>query len=358
VPLALGLLLAALAGAQDLDSAARELARKIESGGQRQEINALTVRNASSLTEAEAAQVARVLETEIRVRPARPGVERVTAQVTLSENVQSYLWVAAIGALARQEVILLSIARPPAPAAAPAALSIRKRLLWEQDTPILDAAVSGPYLVVLDATAVSFYRDRQLAQSLPVSSARHESRDTRGRLTIDGGSFRAALPDVVCNGTMAPSPAMVCAEGNTGMWALGGKNYFSEPGLPPYYSSATLAGGRLLAGLDGHAHLYDSALRETGQWGGWGSDIAAVDPGCGDGRAVLATKPGDWSEPDAIQLYNVGARGPAPASEPATFSGPVTALWPENQPGAAVAIARNPETGRYAAYSLAITCDR
>jgi hypothetical protein len=73
---------------------------------------------------------------------------------------------------------------------------------------------------------------------------------------------------------------------------------------------------------------------------------------------VLATRPGDSSEPDAIQLYAIGARGPTPVGEPATFSGPVTALWPDNQPGEAVAVARNPETGRYAAYSLAIICDR
>jgi hypothetical protein len=357
----MGLWLAALACAQDLDSTARELARKIEAASQRQEINALTVRNASSLTEAEAAQVTRVLETEIRIGPVRPGAERTAVQVTLSENLQSYLWVAAIGDSAKesskQEVVMLGVARPPAPPAAPAALSIRKKLLWEQDKPILDAAVSGAYLIVLDGAAVSFYRDRQMAQSLPIPGARHESRDPRGRLLIDGGSFRAFLPDRVCNGTLAPAAGMVCAESNSGLWALAGRNYFNEPGLPPYFSIAVLEGGRVLAGLDGRAHLYDSASRETGQWGGWGSDMAAVETGCG-GRAVLASRSGDSSEPDAIQLYNIGARGPTPAGEPATFSGPVTALWPENRPGEAVAIARNPETGRYAAYSLAIICDR
>ncbi len=358
VLLAIGLWLAALACAQDLESAAREFASKIEAAAERQEINSLSVRNASSLTEAETAQVSRVLEREIRIRPSRPGAERSAVQVTLSENVQSYLWVAAIGDGAKQEVVMLSLARPPAPATAPAALSIRKKLLWEQEKPILDAAVSGAYLVVLDTASVSFYIDRQLAQSLPIPSATHRSRDPRGRLSIDAGSFRAFLADGVCNGTLAPAAGMVCAESNTGLWALGGRNYFNEPGLPPYFSSAALEPGKVLAGLDGRARLYDSALRETGQWGGWGSDIASVETGCGGPRAVLASRPGDSSEPDAVQLYTIGARGPAPAGEPATFSGPVTALWPENQPGQAVAIARNPETGRYAAYSLAIICDR
>jgi hypothetical protein len=355
-------MLAALACAQDLDSSARELARKIEVTAGRQEPEPLTVRNASSLNEAEVAQVTRALETEIRARPPRPGAEPVGVQVTLSENAQSYVWVAVIGGAAKEngakEVVLLNVPRPPAPPASPAALGIRKRLLWEQEKPILDVAFSGPYLIVLDVAAISLYRDRRLAQSLAIPTARHASRDPRGRLSVDGDSFRALLPGLVCNGTTAPAATMVCAESTAVIWTLPGKNYFSEPALPPYFSSATLASGRLFAGLDGRTRLYDGALRETGQWGGWGSDIAAVDTGCGGDRVVLATRPGDSSETDAIQLYNIAPAGPAPAGEPVTFPGPVTALWPERQPGEAVAIARNPETGRYAAYSLAITCDR
>jgi len=49
------------------------------------------VRNASSLSAAEVADITRILESELRVRPARPGA---SVNVTLSENVQSYLWVA------------------------------------------------------------------------------------------------------------------------------------------------------------------------------------------------------------------------------------------------------------------------
>ncbi len=117
-----------MACAQDLDSVVRELSRQIDATAQRQEINLLTVRNASSLTDAEAAQVTRVhSEREDRLRPVRPGAERTAVQVTLSENAQSYLWrVAAIGDGAKQEVLMLSVARPLAPAPAAAALSIRE----------------------------------------------------------------------------------------------------------------------------------------------------------------------------------------------------------------------------------------
>src|SRR5580704_7749697 len=103
VLLAVLFFLPAVANAQDLDSAARELARKIAAGTGRQDVG-LTVRNSSSLSEVEAARVSGLIETELGIRAPRPGIERVTVSVTLSENVQSYLWVA----LVQQDVIMLS----------------------------------------------------------------------------------------------------------------------------------------------------------------------------------------------------------------------------------------------------------
>jgi hypothetical protein len=351
--------LATLANAQDLDSAARELARKIAGTGRRDV--ALTVRNSSSLSEADVARVSGVLETELGVRTPRPGIERVPLSVTLSENVQSYLWVAQV----QQDVVMLSVPRPNEPAAASARLSIQKRLLWEQEKPILDAGMSESLLLVLDPTSVSFYRERQLTQSLPIQSARPMPRDMRGRLIIDRDSFRAFLPGIVCSGSIRPAPAMACVE-SAGPWPLdggsgaelaAGRNYFTEPRLPAFYSSATVTGKRLVAGVDGRTRVYDGTLREIGQVSGWGSDIAAVE-GCGSERHALATRPSEASEPDAIQMYDVAERGGVAVSEPATFPGPVVALWPSGRTGEAVAIARSAETGRYAAYSLAIICDR
>jgi hypothetical protein len=361
VLLAVLFFLPAVANAQDLDSAARELARKIAAGTGRQDVG-LTVRNSSSLSEVEAARVSGLIETELGIRAPRPGIERVTVSVTLSENVQSYLWVA----LVQQDVIMLSVPRPSQPAAVSARVTIQKRLLWEQEKPILDAAMSESLLIVLDPTSVSFYRERQLTQSLPVQSARPMPRDPRGRLIVDGDSFRAFLPGVICSGSIRPAPAMTCVE-STGPWPLdggsgaelaAGRNYFTEPRLPAFLSTATVTGKRLVAGVDGRTRVYDGTLREVGQVSGWGSDIAAVEGGCGNDRQVLASRPGETSEPDAIQIYDVAGRGGVAVSEPATFPGPVVALWPSGRTGEAVAIARNVETGRYAAYGLAITCDR
>ena len=149
VLLAVLFFLTTLASAQDLESAGRELARKIAAATGRQDV-ALTVRNASSLSEADVARVTSVIESELGVRAPRPGIERVTVNVTLSENVQSYLWVA----LVQQDVVMLSVPRPSEPAAAPARVTIQKRLLWEQGKPILDAGMSESLLIVLDQTSL------------------------------------------------------------------------------------------------------------------------------------------------------------------------------------------------------------
>jgi hypothetical protein len=357
VLLAILFVLTTLASAQELDSAARELARKIATATGRQDI-ALTVQNSSSMSEAEVARLGGVLETELGVRRARPGSERVAVNVTLSENVQSYLWVAQI----QHDVVMVSVPRPSEPAAASARLTIRKTLLWEQEKPILDAAISESFLIVLDPTSISFYREQQLAQALLIQSSRPMPRDPRGRLIIDRDSFRAFLPGVVCSGSIRPAQAMTCADSNA-PWPLDGgsgaelapgKNYFTEARLSAFYSTATVTGRRLVAGVDGRIRVYDGTLREVGQMSGWGSDIAAVEGGCSNERVALATRPADAGDSDAVQVL----QDALPVSDPATFPGPLIALWPSWRTGEAIAIAKTGETGRYAAYSLAITCNR
>jgi hypothetical protein len=337
-------LLAALGSAQDLSSASRELARKIG----RRDVTEITVRNTSELPDSAAGAVQRALEAELRPR-ARAGGSAVA--VTLSENLQGYLWIAEVERGGEREIVFHGFPRRPA-AERPASVTIERKLIWEQEIPILDTARAGSLLIVLEPAAVVFHHNGRLAASLPVTVAAPASRDPRGRLAVEGESFRAMLPGVLCTGTVNPAPAMSCAAATGGV--VPGRNYFDEPPLPPYYTSAKLSDAlRLIAATDGRARAYDAGGRELHSIGGWGSDIAAIDTGCG--RRLLASGAG---EPDAIQAYDVTASGAAAAGDPLTFAGPVTALWQSENPAEAVAVARHPESGRYAAYSLAIACSR
>src|SRR5205823_2023079 len=123
-----------------------------------------------------------------------------------------YLWIAEIRRGDEREVAMLPVPRQTAPGAALAPVVIEKKLLWEQDKPILDAAVIDSTLIVLDPAAVSIYRDRQLTQQLPIPAWRTMLRDPRGRLIVERDSFRAYLPGIVCTGSLKQSAPMSCGE--------------------------------------------------------------------------------------------------------------------------------------------------
>jgi hypothetical protein len=131
--------------------------------------------------------------------------------------------------------------------------------------------------------------------------------------------------------------------------------------VAPFYSAAAVEDqGRrfwLLAGLDGRAQIVDASLQATGAIPGWGSDIAGVDARCGAGSLVVATRASGADEPDAVQVFAVANGAAAPLAEPVAFAGPVTALWPAAS-ASALAVERNPTTGKYAAYLLTVACGK
>ena len=76
---------------------------------------------------------------------------------------------------------------------------------------------------------------------------------------------------------------------------------------------------------------------------------------CGPGSLLLATRTGEGSEKDAIHVYQVVDRQAAEAASAIDMPGPVTALWTMDE-SSVVAVARDPASGEYAAYRLAISC--
>jgi hypothetical protein len=129
---------------------------------------------------------------------------------------------------------------------------------------------------------------------------------------------------------------------------------------PPFFTAASVdENGKtlwLLAAVDGRVRLFDSSFVPVpGEIAGWGSDIAGTDARCGSGFQVLATQPGEAVDGDAVQAFAVSTRGATPITPPVEFPGPVTALWSFSN-GSALAISRNADTGRYAAYTLTVSC--
>ena len=170
-------------------------------------------------------------------------------------------------------------------------------------------------------------------------------RDMRGKLRLNGTGFQAALPGVVCRGTLQPL-TMDC-QAAADPWLLesgsramllaaftANRNYFdgrvtTQSGvgktIAPFFSAASVEEqGRpiwLLAMVDGRTQIFDAAFDPAGSIPNWGSDIAGTEARCGGGTQVLATRPGDGSEADTVQAFGIVNRSPVALAAPVGFSG-------------------------------------
>jgi hypothetical protein len=390
----LALLLAYPASAQNWGGAEEQLAGKIVSAiGPR--TMALEVLNRSSLSAAQTDDIRRNLLTRLAVLGGRfvtPEQAAATVRVSLSEDLQNYLWIAEIRlATNPPSIVMVSLPRSVPVSVEPdaAAVVLRRIPLWSQPERILDVAVidgNPARMLVLDAEGVTSYRLEenhwQIEHSFPVIHSRPWPRDLRGRLVRSKDNlFDAYLPGVHCRMSAGTPPAMACYESDDS-WPIGtdvaslnasftsARNFFTgtlSPGVgqqtmaPAFYSAAAVPRGQvvawLLASVDGQVHFLDGGTDQVVEKLGWGSDIASVHSGCGSGWQVLASAPGDGRS-DVVRVFEVAARQPVSAGAPLDVSGAITALWTESSGSGAVAVAHNFESGRYEAFRLILTCGR
>ncbi len=356
---------------------------------------ALEVVNHSAINSTDAEAIRRGLLTQL----AALGVHFVSAEqaaaavrVSLSENLQNYVWIAEIHQGASEaSTVMVSLPLPEMHAVEQEALaiSLRKTLLWSQKQRILDVAVldgSPAHMVVLDANGAELYRLQdnrwQLEQSLPIAHARPWPRDLRGRLVLRKDHlFDAYLPGVFCQ-SASTSPLTINCRDSDDPWPLGtdqqGLNAFFTPAqnfftgaLRPavgkqtaalaFYSAAAVPREKytlwLFSTLDGQLHMLDGITDQTAGKLGWGSDIAAVKSGCGSGWQVLASKSGEGAG-DSLRAFEIADREPVAVSQPVEFGGNITALWSGSDGGSAIAVSRNIESGNYEAFRLNVICGR
>ncbi|HET7751571.1 MAG TPA: hypothetical protein VFK81_19420 [Terriglobales bacterium] len=388
--MALGLLLMvpAAVGA-DWGTPARALAQKIAAVTGPGAV-ALEVNNRSSLRPAEVEQARGALIAELGtlgVQAVESG-QAATVRVTFSENAQSYLWIAQVRQGAGDEKVLM-VSVPGAPATGSfgqsSPLSIHRTLLRSQDAPILDATVlpggNPEHLLVLSADQVTLFSGQggqwRQEQIFSITHARPWPRDLRGRIVFNREHlFDVYLPGVVCQAVLNSPLSMDCHEADD-PWPLGAgssgvrgfyspvRNFFTgavSPGIgkqntfPPFYSAAGLPRQQYvlwaLAAVDGSIHLEDG-INDVMPKVPWGSDIAAVKSDCGSGWQILASSRNGGN--DSVRAFEIMDREPVAVGTAAEFNGRLTSLWSKDD-GSAVAVERNPDTGKYEAYSLAVAC--
>jgi hypothetical protein len=396
--LVLALILSLPADAQNWAGAEAQLAAKIVSAAGTKGM-AVEVLNRSSLSPATTDDIRRNLLTQLaglgaRFVPSEQAI--VTVRVSLSEDLQSYVWVAEIrqGANAAS-IVMVSLPRSAPPSVEPetAAMVLRSIPLWSQPERILDVAVtaSNPArMLVLDGNGVTSYRLQenrwQLEQSLTIVHSRPWPRDLRGRLALANNkdlAFDAYLPGVHCRSSASAPPAMTCYDTDD-PWPVGSdlavlnasftstRNFFSgalspavgkQTTAPAFYSAAAVPRAQetwwLLAAVDGQVHLLDGITGQVVEKLGWGSEIAGVHSGCGSGWQVLAAGRSDGrNDNDTVRAFEMAGREPAAVSAPLEVIGAITALWTESGGASAVAVAHNSDTGRYEAFRLILACSR
>jgi hypothetical protein len=372
--------------ADDGNGAARELARQTALFGGKGEPVSVVWSNISSLGSAELLQARNVFEAALREAGSRlSDIAPLTeAHLTLSENRTHYLLVEEIRRPDDRQVWISAWKRTETMTAASAGTTLEKKLVWEQDEPMLDVAFPASAMVVLSAARVTLYTRQtgtwSASSSLPLSPPRPWPRDLRGRLRTTAANFQAYLPGLACSGAVEPSLTLECKpteepwvleSGSRAMllaYFAPARNYFDgrvtmqtgvRKSVAPFYSAASAGeNGQtlwLLATLDGRTQVLDSSLDPVGGISSWGSDIAGTDAHCGTGSQVLATRAGDGTAADAIQAFSMVNRSPAPLTPPLELPGPVTALW-RSGGSSVVAIVHNLASGRYEAYVVTVSC--
>jgi hypothetical protein len=210
-------------------------------------------------------------------------------------------------------------------------------------------------MIVLERDAIAIYhrddnsfRLRTKASPPPGSPL---PRDVRGRLVIEGETVRAYLAGMLCR--LPLSGDNFQCDDRSGDWPLeagaglalpaslvNGRNYFTAPPLPPFYTAARWpAASRqdlwILATTAGPTQMFDTAGAQLASLGDWGSEIAAIDSVCSGERFLVS---------------------PVAGVNPAPLPGRLAALWPAEQPGALTAVVHSPD--RYAAYRVSLACGR
>ena len=318
------------------------------------------------------------------LRLVKADIALAEIDITFSEDWESYVWVAEIKQGQGSQVVIKNIPRPQKPAASHTPMiSIRKILIWQQDTAILDFHSEDDNLVVLEPSQLSLYgkdgNTWHAKQTLAISHDHPWPRDLRGRLEVSGFQISVFLPGTFCNGTTTP-PAIQCRasddpwqidQGALAAFYSPTRNFFTGvlagrtagESVPPFFSAALTQNGspRLaaFAGTDGRTRIFQNNNLTTAAIivNDWGSNLTAVHAGCGNGWQVLATAPIDLNRADSVQAFEIEGHQQVPVSPSLDMGGPVLAFWPGEKSHTSHAIVQSLTTGKYEAWDLAVTCN-
>jgi hypothetical protein len=323
-------------------------------------------------------QASRLMNRGIRVGEAAEGVTAI--RLGCRQNLRERSCVAEIQSGAARDLVMVT--RPHDGRARREAVpwfSLDVRPLFTQRVQLLDVAIAGDRLLVLDVQSLSLYQRTagawQPLESRPLGAGRTWPRDPRGRLRITGDRFEAWLPGVTCTGVVAPL-AVACADGQR-PWPIGidnggldaGRNHFTTPEGFAFYSAAQVAfysaapvadpaGPRwLVADRDGALTWLDAERRAAGN-AGFADEVAGLASACGGDATVVAVERAPGGDGHALRTFEAVRGRLVPAAAPIALAGHVTALWSTPGSDAATLIVHDAGAARYETLQIRIACGR
>jgi len=311
-------------------------------------------------------------------------------QITISQGVEGYVIVAQASAAAAQTVLVPiasseNIASQPGPTP-----TLERKVVWQQSRPILDfaqAEIDANHTVwyLLEPERIEMYEfsaGTQIVHEARTLGRSFASRDPRGRIVVaDATHITSYLAGMQCDGTWEPTFGVECQPIPGQQWPMGTANWrFDSPRnnfsgdmtfsnslemkFPAFYTAASppsetsgQSGSRwIIAGTDGRAQLFSGSAGAISMFASWGSDIATLAPACGFQWQVLASGPGDWTQPDRLQVYEITDQRAIPLGRALQLPGPVLSLWPASDGKSARVVVRNLETELYEASLVSVAC--
>ena len=278
-----------------------------------------------------------------RIADATTGIAAVA--VGCGRNLRERVCVAEIDSDGRTQIA--TVTGPPASSTAgsrAAAPALELRPLLSQQVQILDVAIIGDRLLVLDVAAVTLFERKdgewRRAQSRALPASRPWPRDARGRLRASGNRLDLFLPVMTCTGR--PDPLEISCTDGQQPWPIGvdnkglepGRNYFKSSEGAVFYNAAPLG-----------AAVTDDAIVLTAS--------------CAPGTYVAAVAPsGRLESGDLLRLSRVGDDRLVQAASPVSLPGVLTALWAQPDQTSAVVVTHDVLAGRYDAFQTTISCSR
>jgi len=352
----------------------------------------IELENKSSLDNNQSDEIRRQLLSQLAshgLRFVNQDQAAATIRVTLSENLATYIWIAAIQ-VGNNPTAIEMVSMPRHDSASPTlqtgTITLHRTLLWTQAAPMLDIAVldgNPPHMIVLEPDQVVLYRYQgsgwEQQDAMIITHVHPWPRDVRGRLvTRKDHLFDAYLPGVFCQSGNRTPVTLNCRESDDS-WPLGNdllnlngfyastRNFFTGvlvPGIgkqstvPSFYSAAGLPRAGyilwLFAATDGKIHMLDGVSDQVTQAAGWGDELTSIRSSCGTGWQVLASTRS--SNSDSIRAYEIADRAASPATLSVDFEGSVTSLWTATDGTTAFAVSRDGRTGGYEAFRLSVSC--